>query len=242
MALLDGDDVYEPRRLELLGEMAGLRPDLDILASDAFVQVGNEIVRRIYEGSWTFDVLNQRRAILQRNFIVGHAAVRREQLLQAGGFDPDMRTVADWDLWIRMILDGSLAGFVQEPLSRWRIREGSLSTFRVDLFAGSVRALERAAERDDLTADDRQTLETSLRSWRRDHALTEARQELVEARPGSRRKLLHVGMQPGLPLMTRAKVLASAVAPGIAGRSLRRQHERYWIGGGGDRVPRGETS
>jgi hypothetical protein len=196
------------------------------------------LVRNVYEGQWTFDVENQRRAILQRNFILGHAAARRERLLEAGGFDASMRTVADWDLWIRMILGGSRAGFIPEPLARWRVREGSLSTFRVDLLAGSVRSLERAAARDDLTASDRRALEVSLRAWRRDLALAEAREALVEGHPGARRTLIHVGRQPGLPMITRTKVLVSAIAPRLAGRSLRKQRERYWIGAADERVPR----
>jgi glycosyl transferase family 2 len=241
VAFLDGDDLYEPERLAALAAMSAARPDLDILASDAFVQVGDDVVRTVYEGDWTFEVEDQRRAILERNFILGHAAARRERLLEVGGVDPAMRTVADWDLWIRMILSGSAAGFVPEPLARWRVREGSLSTFRTDLLAGSVRALEHAAAREELTEADRRTLERSLVSWRRDFALEEAQEGLVEGRAGTWRRLLRLSIQPGLPLETRAKVLFAGIAPGIARRLLRRRHERYWIGAAEERVPRDRT-
>ena len=61
-------------------------------------------------GGWTFEVDDQRRAILQRNFVFGLAAVRRERLLEVGGFDETIRWTTDWDCWIRMIMGGSRAG------------------------------------------------------------------------------------------------------------------------------------
>ena len=241
VAYLDGDDLYELERLEALAAMAVARPDLDILASDAFVQVGDEIVRTVYEGDWTFEVEDQRRAILERNFILGHAAARRERILEVGGVDPAMRTVADWDLWIRMILSGSAAGFVPEPLATWRVREGSLSTFRVDLFSGSTRALENARLRDDLSSSERRTLDRSIRTERTNLALAQAREALIQQdRACARRKLLAIARTRGVPLVTRAKVLGAAIAPGVAGRRLARLQEGYWIGAGEQRVQRGE--
>ena len=48
-------------------------------------------VRRCYDESWTFEVDDQRGAILERNFVFGLAAVRRELLLAAGGFYDSLR-------------------------------------------------------------------------------------------------------------------------------------------------------
>jgi glycosyltransferase involved in cell wall biosynthesis len=238
VAFLDGDDTYEPERLEALADLAVARPDLDILATDAHVRVGNEIVRTVYEGAWTFAEVDQRREILERCFLLGHSAARRTRLHEVGGFDRSMRTVADWDLWMRMILDGSRAGFIPEPLATWRVREGSLSTFRVDLLSGSVRTLERAAARNDLSPEERHAVERSLRSWRRDLALAYAQEGLLERRPGTWRDLLRIGVSRGVPFRTRVKVLASGVAPRLASRVVTSRHERYWVGAGEERVPR----
>ena len=83
VVILDADDVYLPRRLEALTALARARPDLDILTTDAYLVVHGRRVRRNYGPRWRFDVVDQRRAILQRNFIFGHAAVRRERLHRA---------------------------------------------------------------------------------------------------------------------------------------------------------------
>src|ERR671919_1101739 len=100
--ILDADDVYLPRRVEALTELASARPDLDILTSDALLVANGRPVRRVYDDSWTFEVADQRRAILERNFIFGHAAVRRELLLDSGGFDESILWTTDWDLWLRL--------------------------------------------------------------------------------------------------------------------------------------------
>ena len=48
--------------------------------------------------------------------VFGLAAVRRE-VLRAGGWDESLR-FADWECWVRLLLDGSPVGCVVEPLRR----------------------------------------------------------------------------------------------------------------------------
>ena len=137
--------MYLPGRLAALAELAWARPDLDVLTSDAVLEVDGEAVRRCYTPELPFEVDDQRSAILRRNFVFGLAAVRRERFLEAGGFDESLRYATDWDLWARLILDGSRVGAVMEPLARYRLRAGSLSGSRANLLAGRVRVLEKAA-------------------------------------------------------------------------------------------------
>src|SRR5262245_49042291 len=87
LVILDADDRYLPRRLEALAYLASTRPDLDILTTDAYLEANGRVVRRCYAEGWTFEAADQRRAILQRNFVFGHAAVRRKLFLSHGGFD-----------------------------------------------------------------------------------------------------------------------------------------------------------
>jgi len=67
---------------------------------------------------------DQRAGILKNNFLLPHPAIRRERLLALGGFDESMLNAADWDSWIRLILDRARASLVDEPLQRYRLREG----------------------------------------------------------------------------------------------------------------------
>lgn len=55
--------------------------------------------------------------------------VRRERLLQIGGFsqDPDFNTAEDYDLWMRLARDGARIGFDKTILGEYRIHEGNAS-------------------------------------------------------------------------------------------------------------------
>jgi len=239
VAILDADDVYEPERLEALAELARLRPDLDILTTDALL-VANGIVRRHnYDATWRFEVDDQRRAILQRNFVFGHAAVRRSRFLEHGGFDESIRWTTDWDLWLRMILAGSAAGCVDEPLALYRLRETSLTAQRHDLQLGKLATLEKARTNPDLREEERPALEAALRSYRRDLSLLELRAAVAAGAGGVRLRALALLRSRGLARRDRVETAAIAVAPRVVKRLMRRRDARSWIGAGGTRVERG---
>jgi glycosyltransferase involved in cell wall biosynthesis len=238
VAILDADDVYLRNRLEALSALAQSRPDLDILTTDGFLCVGDRIVRRNYDRSWRFEVVDQRRAILERNFIFGLAAVRRERLLEHGGFDESIRWTTDWDLWLRLILAGARAGCVREPLALYRLRETSLTAQRRELLLGKLATLEKARQNPDVRGDEMCFLETSLASYRRDFALLSLREAIAASEPGTRRRALAVLRTSGYSLRTRLDAVVMALAPAISGRVLRRRARRTWTGAGGVRVRR----
>jgi glycosyltransferase involved in cell wall biosynthesis len=139
---LDARDVFLPGRLEALCDLSCALPDLDILTTDAWLVAANRHVRRCYTDAWPFEWADQRREILRRNFI-GAAAVRRERLLAAGGFDESLRRTADWDLWIRLLRDGARAGAVLEPLARYRVPGSAPWAEGLAVSAASATALQR---------------------------------------------------------------------------------------------------
>jgi glycosyltransferase involved in cell wall biosynthesis len=238
LAFLDADDTYLPERLEALGAAAAARPDLDILVTNADIALDGATLRHAYDASWAFEVDDQRRAILERCFILGHAAVRRRRFFDFGGFDDDMRIVADWDLWMRMILGGARAGLIPDSLARYRVREGSLSTDRTGILSGGIRCLERAAARDDLSPEERRVVDRSSREWRCKLALVEARRALAGREPGVRRRLLRIAVGRGYAIRTRLKAAAAACFPGRARRSLVARENTYWAGAAGVHVAR----
>lgn len=237
IVFLDADDTFLPERLEALGELARTRPDLDILTTDAFLEVDGEVVRRCYEAGWTFEVDDQRGAILERNFVFGHAAVRRTRFLESGGFDDSIRHCTDWDLWCRMLLEGSRVGLVDEPLARYRLRANSLSANRAALLEGRCRVLERAASRGCLTPEERRRVQAALATERRNALLTRAGTALREGSPHARRLALRVALTPSLPARTRAKAVLAALAPRLASRRLANAAEGGVAGPAGVRFP-----
>jgi glycosyltransferase involved in cell wall biosynthesis len=223
IAVLDADDRYFPERLEALADLSADRPDLDILTTDCRIVFDGRFVRNCYGSDYRFATGDQRRAILEENFIgPGHMAVRRERFLDVGGFDESFRHAEDWDCWIRMILTGSTAGLVNEPLAEYRIREASLASDRLRMLEGRIEVLEKTARRSDLSAEEREVLERSLAAQRRRLKLRRAESALVDRRPDGRRLVLDVARDRGFPCGTRAKAALASVAPGLARRRLAR--------------------
>jgi GT2 family glycosyltransferase len=220
VVILDADDVFLPERLEALAELARVRPDLDILTTDAYLEIDGEVIERCYSGGMRFISKDQRCGILASNFVFGLAAVRRERLLAVGGFDEAIRWTTDWDCWIRMILDGSRVGLVDEPLARYRLHAASLSSQREHLIAGRLETLGKAVRRNDLSSEERQVVRRAIAGNRRMLALARARSALLEKRPEARRLSLAVAAGPGVGLRTRLKALFAATAPVAAGRRL----------------------
>jgi Glycosyl transferase family 2 len=238
VAILDADDEYLPDRLRALSKLAVARPDLEILTSDAYLEVDGRRVRRCYTNAWRFEEGDQRGAILDRNFIFGHVAVRRESFLAVGGFDEEIRWTTDWDCWIRMILDGSRSGCLTAPLASYRVRETSLSSARRELVAGRVQTLEKALKRPDLSTDERAIAERSLGRNRRELSLLELRTSLREGRGDMRARAIAVARDRGLPGRVRAKAVAAAILPRLARRREHRSSGDAWAGAGGTRVTR----
>jgi glycosyltransferase involved in cell wall biosynthesis len=234
VVFLDADDLFLPERLEALAELVEARPDLDILTTDAFLELDGEVVRRCYDASWTFEVDDQRAAILERNFVFGLAAVRRRRLLELGGFDESLRYATDWDLWLRLILDGSRAGLVAEPLAKYRLSSASLSAQRAALLRGRCRVLEKALARSGLTVAERGRATRALEANRRAALLAEARQRLADGRAGARAAAWRVATARSMPLRTRLKAAAGAAAPRWASRALDREREQTGVPGPAD--------
>jgi hypothetical protein len=213
--ILDADDEMTERRVEALTEMATARPDLDLLTTDAWYVVDGQRTRRAYSGPEAFPITEQLDAILQGNFINGAAAIRREALLAAGGFDPSIRQVADWHCWIRLMLRGSRAGLVAEPLYLYTIHDSSLSADRARHLRARVDVLEDIARRDDLPPHAPAVLQRAIAHHDRRARLAEAQRAVRDGAPDAHRRSFAVARDSGFDLRTRAKALTAALLPTV---------------------------
>jgi glycosyltransferase involved in cell wall biosynthesis len=238
VVVLDADDVFMPQRLEALAALASARPDLDILATDALLEVDGKTIRRAYDGTFVFEVEDQRLAILRYNFIQ-HPAVRRTVWLDAGGHDESIKWTEDWELWVRLILAGARAGLVTEPLLLYRLNPASLSANQAQMRRGELMTLERtAAAGHHLSTEERLALSRAVDKHRRAATLEEFREALARGAPDARRCARAVVGGKGYGWLTRIKAGAAAVFPGMPGMVLRRRQRRAWVTAGGMRIKR----
>ena len=226
VAVLDADDVFMPEYLERMVDAAVERPDLDILACDAYLEVDGRIVGTYYPDVAKFVVGDQRRGAIHTHFIFGLATIRRERLLAVGGWDESMRLIEDTDCFVRLILDGGRAGLVEEPLARYRLREGSLSSDRGATMAAQVTMLEKFLDHPALDDGDRDFLRHELRIKRAEARMAVAEAALDRGTPNRRSAALALAfgeLPPGTGLGTRLRALAAAIAPSLARARLTRR-------------------
>jgi len=239
VANLDADDVLYPTWLEAVGELAAARPDLDILTTNGYLVHDGRRLRRCYFRDWPFEIENQRREILRRNFVISFAVVRRSRFLEIGGFDESLFWADDWDFWLRLLLEGARAGCVDETLYEYTVREGSVATRPRDVLRDCIRLLEKPDVVARLEPGERRELARSIARQRQELVTLELQESLVRGQPGFRRSALAVAFGPGYAPAARVKVGAWAVAPGPVRRRLERRNAREWIGAGGAKIARG---
>ncbi|MFL5826612.1 MAG: glycosyltransferase family 2 protein [Thermoleophilaceae bacterium] len=231
VVILDADDIFAPGRLEALGDLAVARPDLDILTTDSYMTLDGRVVRRYYDKGHSFEAKRQRERLLRGNFVYPLAAVRRERALALGGFDEQMPPTEDWDMWLRLVLDGSRVGLVNEPLAEYRVSASSISADARRMADGCMKLLDKHRDDPRLSAHDRAVMQAAHADYKRELELVEARMSLLAEAPDARRKVVRIALGRGHSVATRAKALFAAAAPRAARRRLESSSSDYLSGG-----------
>ena len=165
--LLDGDDLLAPQKLATQLDFLLAHPEVDIIYGDVryFMHGNPEVLSR------SFDMLDQPWIIamhgrgltlidlfIERNRMVINAPLLRATLLQRVGlFDPSLRSMEDWEFWVRCAAADAYFHYDARP-ETWsfvRVHATSLSQNkpRMMSFMGRVRKqmqkllLEIGAER-----------------------------------------------------------------------------------------------
>ena len=122
----------------------------------------------------------------------------------------------------------------RRALDRYRIAPTALSSQRLPLFRGYLAVLETAAARRDLGPEERRAVEATIDGRRREVLRLELREALAGLRPADvRARAAQVAREPGLPIRTRIKAVATLLAPRLAARMERRRRGATWVGAGG---------
>jgi hypothetical protein len=235
VTVLDADDAFSPSRLESLAALGAARPELDLLATDAYFERDGQVVGRFYDVHPFPEADDQRRAVVEWCFLF-NPAVRRSRLLEIGGFDESLRIGYDWDCWLRLVLGGSHAGHVAAPLVSYRLMSGSLSDNRPASFRARVTVLEKAAANPDLRLDERPFLASQLAEARRRALRAEALEAVQRGHADVRRRALRVVLGARMTAGDRVRAALALVSPRLAERALRgadvSEKERFPFGEG----------
>lgn len=146
IALLDGDDRFRPdylaRTVDRMERDATLR--LATVNARIFGAVPSE--RLCFEdkqgrGDGQHGTLAD---VLDRSFgVYIGTTFRRVDFIAAKGFDTTFTHSEDFDLWVRLMLPGGRAGYIDEVLGDYRIRSNSASASRERMLRGNLRVYEK---------------------------------------------------------------------------------------------------
>jgi glycosyltransferase involved in cell wall biosynthesis len=128
IALLDGDDMYEPDHLARM--LAHLQADrrLGFVSCDVWVFGHGLRGPRLYSERYPIEGPVTLERVLTREVMINTTSIMRRSAFEAvGGYDERLKTVEDLDLWIRLLAAGWRGAVLPEPLARYRRRPRSLS-------------------------------------------------------------------------------------------------------------------
>lgn len=128
IAFLDADDWWHPNKLSQQTRILESSRDT-VLVHTGFRLVGPTGRMRL----WTSTAENQEviqpafERLIFRNVIGSPSSVlvRRQPLLDVGGFNESLSGTEDWDLWLRLTVERPI-GYIDEPLTYYQLHDGSI--------------------------------------------------------------------------------------------------------------------
>ena len=166
IAFLDGDDTWLPNYLEVQVARIQADPSIDVLYPNVMMfsdssESGEDFMTICpSNGEVTFE-----RLLLQECNVSNCSIARRETIVRAGLFDEALRSVEDFDLWLRVIKHGGRIAYHRDVLANYRRRPGSLTADPIWLSKHILRVLEKVKQTMTLTPSERATVELQQRRF-----------------------------------------------------------------------------
>jgi glycosyltransferase involved in cell wall biosynthesis len=149
VSFLDADDLWLPDYLEEMRRRLDANPRLGLVFTDAWIL--DEAAGRIRRTP----MMKPRRPsdeppsepaefvelLLRGNFVYTSATVPKQVLEHVGGYNADLASSEDYDLWLRITSAGFSAAYVPGPLAVYRIRRGTLSSDPLEMARGELGAI-----------------------------------------------------------------------------------------------------
>jgi glycosyltransferase involved in cell wall biosynthesis len=149
IALLDGDDMLRPDYLART--CAALEADslarLVTVNARIFGAVPHERLCFAGKQGGGDGVHGSLSDVLDRSFgVYIGSTFRRTDFDAIGGFDAGMTHAEDFDLWVRLMLLGGHALYIDEVLGDYRVRSVSASAAELKMLKGNIRTFEKALD------------------------------------------------------------------------------------------------
>ncbi|HLF70459.1 MAG TPA: glycosyltransferase family 2 protein, partial [Actinomycetota bacterium] len=147
IALLDADDVWMPKRLEVLVGFLEHDHTYSIATSDSYLLIDGVRTQRSWFGTTgtIFYADDQNVNIFRGNYL-SNLLVYRKRIFDTYGLFDEGLWCEDWDRNIACLVGGERAAFIPEPLAYYRVTPGSLSKSHLLMSRDSKMILDRWLE------------------------------------------------------------------------------------------------
>jgi glycosyltransferase involved in cell wall biosynthesis len=142
----DADDQLLPLKVERCMAVFRRQPGVTLVYTDCnFVQEdGRTVIPRPHLVLPSGDVFCELLAGPLGNFVSECAPlIRRQAVLDVGGFNESLPAAEDWDLWLRLAARHTFA-FVNEVLALYRMSPNAMHTDRLRMVAARLRVIQMA--------------------------------------------------------------------------------------------------
>ena len=199
VCLLDSDDLWLPTYLQAMDDAFIAEPAASLAYTDAWRL--DDRTRRIFRQSIMEEQDLPARPprepeellveLLRRNFVYTSATVRREVLLEVGGFTTFARS-EDYELWLRIAATGHTFVRTAGIQAVYRERPGSRIHNLSAMTQGRFEIYDLVVRTYDLPPRARAIAEAQLEQAKDDLAALEGAQDLPEAKWSAIRRLAHL--------------------------------------------------
>lgn len=143
MALLDGDDLWDPQFLETQVEILRRRPDVDIITANARNLGGRRSGKPARPWPDRRPPPDLLQIIADEEAVFIMCMFRRRVYETIGEFDERLRTNEDYDYWLRAALQGFRFCRNPQPLAQYRRRNDSLSASEINMLQGILKVYRK---------------------------------------------------------------------------------------------------
>jgi glycosyltransferase involved in cell wall biosynthesis len=152
LAFLDADDIWAPDLLQRLVPVLERDRNVDVVYCDATLEGDAYDGRRFMQVFPSHGAVTLERMLEGRcNVLTSGALVRAGRVREIGPFDESLDLAEDYDLWIRLLLDGARFSYVRETLVRARLLPTRLCADPERAERAVLRVLGKLGGRRDLT-------------------------------------------------------------------------------------------